>query len=61
MPHCGFIETPAITPSLDGNSNHWSFMGIGVSYAPTKNSFKMYLDTHKGLGIKIVIILSWIL
>jgi len=51
MSHCGFIETPAITYSLGGNSHHWRFTGMGAIYSPTKDAFKVYLDTEKRMGV----------
>jgi len=46
MDKCGFTGTPAITYSLVGIYDEWSFSGMGAVYKPQKNSFELAIKSE---------------
>ena len=48
--HCNFKKIPSISTTLTAKSSHWEIIGHNSIYAPSINSFVVYLKNGANNG-----------
>jgi len=48
MTKCGFVTVPTITTALEGDSKHYTAVGMTSVYRAKKDGFKLYIDSYFG-------------